>query len=36
MDAFQKKYNPTKVLLIGKGGFSWEDFLKMDPNSLFL
>jgi len=35
MAAFQKKFNPYKVLLIGNTGLSWRDFLKMNPADLF-
>lgn len=35
MDAFKKQNNPDKILLIGKNGLPWEDFLKIDPVGLF-
>ena len=35
MAAFQKKFNPEKVLLIGSSGLTWQDFLKMNPVDLF-
>ncbi len=35
MDAFKKKFNPDKVLLIGNRGLSWEEFLLINPSSLF-
>lgn len=35
MSAFQKKFNPAKVLLIGNSGLPWQDFLKLNPMSLF-
>ena len=35
MDAFNKMFNPSKVLLIGNGGIPWEDFLRMNPLELF-
>jgi uncharacterized protein len=35
MQAFQKKYNPDKILLIGKNGLPWEVFLQMNPVALF-
>lgn len=35
MSAFQKKFNPGKVLMIGDGGLPWQDFLKLNPMSLF-
>jgi len=35
MSAFQKKFNPDKVLMIGNNGLPWQDFLKLNPISLF-
>jgi predicted AAA+ superfamily ATPase len=35
MSAFQKKFNPDKVLMIGNSGLPWQDFLKLNPMSLF-
>lgn len=35
MAAFQKRFNPDKVLLIGGTGLSCQDFLKMNPSELF-
>ena len=35
MVAFRKQYQPGKVLLIGKSGLSWQEFLKINPVSLF-
>ncbi|MBI3142427.1 MAG: ATP-binding protein [Bacteroidetes bacterium] len=35
LDAFKKKYNPYKSLLVGKNGFPIEDFLLLDPIMLF-
>ena len=35
MTAFKKKFNPDKVLLIGNAGLPWQDFLKINPASLF-
>jgi uncharacterized protein len=35
MSAFQKKFNPDKVLMIGKSGLPLQDFLKINPISLF-
>src|SRR5664279_2664185 len=35
MTAFKNKFNPDKVLLIGNGGLPWQDFLKINPVSLF-
>lgn len=34
MAAFQKRFNPEKVLLIGNGGLPWQDFLLMNPVEL--
>lgn len=35
MNAFQKQFNPAKILLIGSGGLPWKDFLLMNPVELF-
>jgi predicted AAA+ superfamily ATPase len=35
MTAFKNKFNPDKILLIGKAGLPWQDFLKLNPVSLF-
>jgi predicted AAA+ superfamily ATPase len=35
MTAFQKQNNPDKMILVGSGGLPWEDFLKIDPVTLF-
>lgn len=35
MVRFKNKFNPHKTLIIGKNGFPWDDFLKLDPKSLF-
>ena len=35
MTAFKKKFNPDKVLLIGNAGLPWQDFLRLNPVSLF-
>ena len=35
MEAFKKKFNPHKVLLVGTSGLHWKDLLKMDPAELF-
>ncbi len=35
MTAFKKKFNPDKILLIGNAGLPWQDFLKLNPISLF-
>lgn len=35
MTAFKNKFNPDKILLIGKTGLPWQDFLKLNPVSLF-
>lgn len=31
MAIFQKKFNPDKILLVGKTGLPWQDFLKLNP-----
>lgn len=35
MEAFRKKFNPHKMLLVGTGGLPWQDFLKINPVSIF-
>ena len=35
ISAFKKAFNPDKVLLIGKSGIPWQDFLKLNPIELF-
>jgi predicted AAA+ superfamily ATPase len=35
MNAFKKKVNPDKILLVGKPGLPWEEFLRIDPAELF-
>jgi uncharacterized protein len=35
MPAFQKQFNPSKVLLIGNSGLPWQNFLQMNPEELF-
>ncbi len=35
MNAFNKMYQPDKVLMIGNGGLPWQDFLRLNPNDLF-
>ncbi len=35
MATFKKKYNPAKMLLLGTSGILWQDFLTMDPATLF-
>ena len=35
MAAFQKQFNPNKVLLVGNSGMPWQDFLKLNPVELF-
>ncbi len=35
MQAFQKQIQPDKVLLVGKEGLPWQDFLQIDPVELF-
>jgi len=35
MEAFKKKFDPDKVLLVGNSGLPWQDFLKMNPTDLF-
>jgi len=35
MEAFSKMYRPDKVLMVGAGGFPWQEFLRISPSSLF-
>lgn len=35
MTAFKNKFNPDKVLLIGNSGLPWQDFLNLNPATLF-
>lgn len=35
MGIFNKKFYPDKMLLVGTGGISYEDFLKINPKELF-
>lgn len=35
MDAFVRRYNPSKVFLIDNNVFPWYEFLKVNPASLF-
>lgn len=34
MKTFSDKYHPHKILLVGKSGIPWQDFLSMDMRSL--
>lgn len=35
ISAFKKAFHPYKVLLVGKSGIPWQDFLKLNPVELF-
>lgn len=35
LSEFQKQFNPDKILLVGKSGLTIEEFLTLDPISLF-
>lgn len=35
ISAFKKAFNPDRVLLVGKSGIPWQDFLKLNPIELF-
>ena len=35
LSAFQKQFNPDKVLLVGDRGLPWQEFLKMNAIDLF-
>ncbi len=33
--SFKKRYNTSKVLLVGTSGLHWKEFLKINPSDLF-
>jgi predicted AAA+ superfamily ATPase len=35
METFRKRYNPSRVYLVGETGIRWEEFLQTSPNELF-
>ena len=35
MEAFRKQFSPDKMLLVGADGLSWQEFLKINPVSIF-
>jgi predicted AAA+ superfamily ATPase len=35
ISAFKKSFNPDRVLLVGKSGIPWRDFLQLNPIELF-
>lgn len=35
LSIFQKQFKPYKILLIGKSGIPWEQFLQINPEDLF-
>lgn len=35
MKTFSKQFNPDKMLLIGRKGMPWQEFLMLNPNDLF-
>ncbi|WP_026768812.1 ATP-binding protein [Asinibacterium sp. OR53] len=35
MEQFKKQFHPHKILLVGKAGLPWEEFLSINPASLF-
>ena len=35
MTAFQRHFHPAKILMIGKSGLPWQDFLQINPVTLF-
>ncbi len=35
MAAFQKQFKPSKILMIGKSGLPWQEFLERNPGTLF-
>jgi predicted AAA+ superfamily ATPase len=35
LGAFARKFKPEKTILVGEAGIPWQEFLKLDPLSLF-
>lgn len=35
MKAFNEKFKPYKILLVGESGLHWKEFLKINPENLF-
>ena len=35
IEAFRKKFNPDKMLIVGKDGLPWQEFLKINPITVF-
>jgi predicted AAA+ superfamily ATPase len=35
MNAFQKQFHPSKILLVGGSGLPWQEFLQINPVQLF-
>ena len=35
LSSFQKQFKPLKILLVGKSGIPWEEFLQISPGELF-
>ncbi|MDZ7881003.1 MAG: DUF4143 domain-containing protein [Saprospiraceae bacterium] len=35
MKIFRRKFNPDKILLVGTGGLPWQEFLTINPVSIF-
>jgi uncharacterized protein len=35
MEQFRKRYPDARVLLVGKQGIRWEEFIMIDPMQLF-
>lgn len=35
LSQFQKQFKPSKIILVGKSGIPWEEFLKIRPEELF-
>ena len=34
IEAFRQKFNPDKMLIVGKDGLPWQDFLKINPATI--
>ena len=35
IEAFHKKFNPHKILIVGATGLPWQEFLRINPASVF-
>lgn len=35
LEVFRKTFNPDKILIVGKEGISWTEFISINPGELF-